>query len=113
MIRTSLNQKGSAHIVIIVILVIALLGVLGFVFWQNFMKSDTTKDASKVTDTQKSENKPNAETLVYHSDSIGIEFKYPKDWIKIECDSTYVENPQNQVYFGTTNKGLAIVDGKS
>lgn len=113
MIKTSLNQKGSAHVVIIVILVVALIGALGFVFWQNFMKNDTASNADKSVDTSKNENKPKDDALTYRNDVIGIEFTYPKDWIKVECDNTNVENPQNQVYFGTTNEGLAIVDGKS
>lgn len=56
MIKTSFNQKGSTHVVIILILVIALLGVLGFIFWQSFIhkeepvtKQETTIDTKKST----------------------------------------------------------------
>jgi hypothetical protein len=38
------SQTGSAHLVIIIILTVAVMGLLGFVFWQNFAqkKADTT-----------------------------------------------------------------------
>lgn len=114
MIKTSLRQNGSAHVAIIIILIAALLGTLGFIFWQNFVKkSDTTNiETSKSTDEGKDdEQKPGADTLVYRNDSIGIEFTYPKDWIKVECDDTYITDPQNRVYFGTNEAGLGIVKG--
>lgn len=42
------RQKGSAHVVIIIALIIVLLGILGFVFWQNFIqsKNSTTNSTS-------------------------------------------------------------------
>jgi hypothetical protein len=111
MIKSYSKQTGSAHIIIIVVLAVALLGTVGFVFWQNFTQS---KDTTGTVNVPKEENKQNADMLVYHSDPIGIEFTYPKDWIKVECDNTYPENnPLNKVYFGTTNEGLGIADGKS
>lgn len=39
MINKNLSQKGSSHIIIIVALVLTLVGVLGFVFWNNFIRS--------------------------------------------------------------------------
>lgn len=48
MISKNLLQKGSSHIVIIVVLGLALVGTLGFVFWNNFMRPepDTSNDDS-------------------------------------------------------------------
>ena len=41
------HEKGSAHVIIISILVAALLGALGFIFWQNFIKkADVSSNAS-------------------------------------------------------------------
>jgi Tfp pilus assembly protein PilE len=50
-------QKGSTfHIVIIVILVAAVLGLLGFVFWQNFMnKKDAQTKTSSTSVTKTSQ----------------------------------------------------------
>jgi hypothetical protein len=46
MISKNLLQKGGSHIVIIAVLGLALVGTLGFVFWNNFMRPepDTSKD---------------------------------------------------------------------
>ena len=48
------KQVGSAHIVIIVILAAAVIGLLGFVFWQNFIspKDVAKSEVSDTTDTQ-------------------------------------------------------------
>jgi hypothetical protein len=47
MIRNPQNQYGSAHVVVIIILVIAVLGLVGFVFWQNFIhKESMTKQSN-------------------------------------------------------------------
>lgn len=67
------NQSGSAHLVTIVILVVALLGVLGFVFWQNFSKSpeaSTQKDETTSTKFSKS----------YTSELGFFSIQYPDDW---------------------------------
>lgn len=50
--RATQKQSGGAHVIIVVILIIALLGVLGFVFWQNFInKSASDTQASSETQT--------------------------------------------------------------
>lgn len=113
MIKNSSKETGSAHVVIIVILIVAIIGALGFVVWKNFLDTPDSSNTSKSVVTPKNEETSKEDTLTYRSEAIGIEFKYPKDWIKVECDNTYVEDPQNRVYFGTTNEGLAIVDGES
>jgi hypothetical protein len=46
------KQTGSAHTVIIIVLVLALLGVLGFVFWQNFVNKPATKTAGASSTSQ-------------------------------------------------------------
>lgn len=60
------KQSGSAHSAVVVILVFLILGLLGFVFWQNFNNtevkthnnSQTNKsdDNSSVSDSQKDVN---------------------------------------------------------
>lgn len=59
MINKALSQKGSTHVVIIVILIAALVGVLGFVFWQNFINKSTpvNNDTAKVESKQKNTSK--------------------------------------------------------
>lgn len=112
MIKNSKKQNGSAHVVIIIILVVALICALGFVFWQNFIKSDSTKEITNSgSETSKDQVGQTVEMLSYSNETIGVKFDYPKNWVKVECDSTYVENPQNIAYFGTNNYGVGIVEG--
>jgi hypothetical protein len=51
----SRNQTGSAHVVVIVILAVVVLGLVGYVFWNNFLKAkpSTSKTASATTSTSK------------------------------------------------------------
>jgi len=110
MIKNSLKQSRNAHVVIIIILVV-VLGLLGFVFWQNLIKSDNTQPTTNNTpETSLDQEDQNSDSLSYSSKVIGIKFDYTKDWVKLECDTKYVENPQNTVYFGTNNYGVGIVD---
>lgn len=48
------KQQGSARVVIILTLIVALLGILGFIFWQNFMQSDHADTADRATKTDSS-----------------------------------------------------------
>ncbi len=59
MINKNLSQKGSAHVVIVVILVVALLGVLGFVFWQNFINKSSSTDIDSTQNQPKTSNTNN------------------------------------------------------
>ncbi len=53
------SQTGSAHVIIIV-LIVALLGVLGFVFWQNFMNKPASTQTSAA---QTAPQTPTGKTL--------------------------------------------------
>lgn len=48
-------QKGSVHMVAILGLIVALIVALGFTFWQNFMRADSSNNQQPVS---KSEVKP-------------------------------------------------------
>lgn len=72
MIKNSLRQTGSAHVVIIIIVVTALLGILGYVAWSNFI---TPKN--EVVNVDETENNPQVE-VEYRSIKInGLSFRYP------------------------------------
>lgn len=98
MINKTLSQKGSAHTVIIVILVIALLGMLGFVFWQNFVdkKPVAKNDESSMTEDNKSQPKDEYEGWkTYTSTRDGYSIRYPSDWLAINetsNDGPYIRN---------------------
>jgi type II secretory pathway pseudopilin PulG len=81
MIKNSLNQKGGAHVVIIVILLIALLGTLGFVFWQSFINKESTDaatDQKQATSQLAEEDKDLDEGYLVLKDW-GIKFKLLTD----------------------------------
>lgn len=111
MIKNSQRQNGSAHIAIAIILVVAVIGLLSFVFWQNFIKSDDTQQTAKNTsETTLDQENRNIDSRSYSNKVIGIKLDYTKDWVKLECNTADVENAQNIVYFGTNNYGVGVVD---
>jgi Tfp pilus assembly protein PilE len=76
------SQTGSAHVVIIIILVVAVLGLLGFVFWQNFIqKKDTTPAVTTTTKTADTTNSPAATTKTYKNTDLGFSVAYPTGWV--------------------------------
>lgn len=84
------KQSGFAHLMVItVILAVAVVGLLGFVFWQNFVqvKSSNSKkiDNSKVTDKADSENNDPSQIALTEiafdqNGGSGLALKYPKTW---------------------------------
>jgi hypothetical protein len=92
------KQRGSiVHIAIVIILVIAILGVLGFIFWHNFLdkKTTTPTTAQSTSTTQTADTK----TLVASQtlDGYTLTFNYPSTWKKTDKgfedpDSTVLVN---------------------
>jgi len=82
------SQAGSTHIVIIVIFVVALIGTLGFIFWNNFLKetsvTNTATDNSQATKTEDKKEiakDPYDGWKTYTSITpSNLSFKYPSDW---------------------------------
>lgn len=97
MINKTFLQKGSAHVVIIIILVIALLGVLGFVFWQNFIDTKPVANNSEnsKTDTDSQSTDAYKDWKTYTSTRDGYSIKYPSDWLVVSetsDDGPYIRN---------------------
>ena len=46
------TQSGSVHVIIIATLVIAVIGLLGFVFWQNFIQTDESTTTKTITTSE-------------------------------------------------------------
>lgn len=74
------SQTGSAHAVIIIVLVIALLGVLGFVFWNNFLKKEPAAQTEPTPTAREfcsdGENTTATEGI-FCSQEMGIKFDVP------------------------------------
>jgi hypothetical protein len=89
-VNTSKKESGSAHLIIIVILAIAVIGLLGYVFWQNVSKkaSNTKSDATSLTtSTTKQAKSDTSQPVISTTQSFaggfgfsGVAFNYPKDW---------------------------------
>lgn len=62
--KHSINQqKGSAHVVLVIVLVLALLTALGWIFWQNFIyKEPVRKDTDLVVVEENDATKPTEQT---------------------------------------------------
>ena len=103
MIKNSQRQTGSAHVVIIIILVITVLGLLGFVFWQNFLNKESLVNNSgdnTPTATPVESNDPYKGWKLYESNRDGYSIKYPSNWFlaaETEGDGPYIRNfdPEN------------------
>jgi len=73
------TQKGSAHLVIIVVLILVIISAVGFIFWQNFIKKDTT--TMPISTRGMSSSKVGSATYkTYTTDVYGISFQYPESW---------------------------------
>lgn len=85
-------QSGSAHVIIIIVLVVAVLGLLGFVLWQNVFNKppvSTTPTNSTVSDDTEEGWK------TYTSSRDGYSIEYPSEWIVIpesDGDGPYIRN---------------------
>jgi cytoskeletal protein RodZ len=98
MIKHSDNQTGSAHVVVIIILVVVVLGLLGFVFWQNFIQKEESASSTQVTTTTStpvdSEN-PYKGWKIYESKRDGYTISYPANWYvtaETEGDGPYIRS---------------------
>jgi cytoskeletal protein RodZ len=87
------SEQGSAHIVIIIILILVIIGLLGFVFWQNFIAKDAngstpkneTQATSKQTNSASEQTPaPTSKTFTYAGNTANavapFSFQYPLDW---------------------------------
>jgi hypothetical protein len=111
MIKTSLHQKGSAHIVII-ILVVTIAGVLGFVFWQKFIQSPPDTQVSQGKPPEKVDPLCAGDAIeqdgIFCSKSIGVKFKIPEVFVgKFQKKENY------DVYQGPMESAKGNLDGKS
>ncbi|MDB5167187.1 MAG: hypothetical protein JWN26_332 [Candidatus Saccharibacteria bacterium] len=81
-------QIGSVHLVIVIVLIAVVLGLLGFAFWNNFIKkTDTTSKVTPVSSSTKAA--PNdITTKKFISQKYGISFAYPSNWIVSERVNT-------------------------
>ena len=62
--KSQIKEQGSiAHITIVIVLVVALLSALGFIFWQNFLRSGSSDMSTGKNGTSQSAQKDNVEIV--------------------------------------------------
>jgi hypothetical protein len=85
--KTRIKEQGSAtHLAIVVTLVVVIIGLLGFVFWQNFLNKEA-KDGPKTSASQTTEVETSTLPESYTSDYGMFSLRYPADW-KLATDVT-------------------------
>ena len=91
------HTNGSVFVVIIVTLAIAIIGVLGFVLWQNVTNNESVQvNTEKKSATAPVElNDPYEGWKLYSSSRDGYSIKYPSSWFftpETEGDGPYIRN---------------------
>lgn len=89
------SQTGSAHAVIIIVVIVALAGMLGFIFWNNFLKEKPKNDTNSQTSQTEAEKPadPYSGWKTYETIApSGLSFKYPSDWEFTPPTKEFVNN---------------------
>ena len=112
--KTTQKQSGSAHVIIIVVLALVIAGLLGFVFWQNFIvKKDDGKSVTQQstgTGTEKTETK-GEDNLTYKGSD--FTFQYPKSGWTIK-ETSYNDGTNRTTELATDNyslTGMGVASG--
>lgn len=96
------HQKGSVHIGISIVLIVVVLGLIGFIFWQNFVRN---KDDGTNTAVSGSQNVGIASTLTQTKSitqsGATFSFNYPQSWTIKETDANEgtVSSADGSVYY--------------
>jgi len=74
------KTQGSTFVILIIILLVAILGVLGYVVWNNFSQSDSAT-SNQTPGSIKTESKPAVNLdQKYTLPGEKLTFSYPKSW---------------------------------
>lgn len=100
-------QRGNAHVVIIIILAVAIVGLLGFVFWQNFLNkpAETPNEGTALQEDG---------TQTFSAQKLGITFEYPSGYTVTEnyddVDETIPKGEDlHTITIGLYNKDKVLV----
>lgn len=88
--RRIVRQQGSAHIIIIIVLVLVfcIIGLLGFVLWQNFFSGKTASTSNSTTQSATATDSTSDLSETYTS-SVGLfSIHYPTSWALATGDSS-------------------------
>lgn len=88
-------QSGFAHLgIITVILAVAVVGLLGFVFYQNFIANAKKDKVVHTNSTLKNDTNKSVKYNTYKDDIFdGVSFKYLSNWSISEPDTPMADDP--------------------
>ena len=104
------KQKGSAHVAIVIVLIVALLGALGFIFWQNFIRNEPATKKTEAVNIKSSDSDKVADSnssTLYENDIYSFEY-LSDDW-RVDEDSYDVDNPNDKTPVARTENYKAAV----
>lgn len=108
------KQYGSAHVIIIAALIIVLVGILSFVFWQNFMTQKTPETTQ--TDNSTTENPaPSVALKVARIDSsypVQFSWRYPENWtmsVKGDPPKSHTDSTDQTITITSPSKDYEVV----
>ncbi len=112
MINNSFGQKGNAHVVIIIILVLAIIGVLGFIAWQNFLAPKDVQPTAQVSVNQTKESDCESGDIekdgTFCSEEMGIKLKVPAVF-----DGKFEKTDNYEIFKGTVDYTTRTSAGNS
>lgn len=98
------NQRGSIHFILLAIVVIVIIGAIGFLFWNNFIKHDQ-KAATVQGVPSNSESASNQNIELMNKADEFLDTKYC-DQIKGSINYT---NPNENRHTGGISGGVAVI----
>lgn len=105
-----IKQEGSTHIILVIVAVVLVIGVLGFVYWNNSTKDEqrtaVTQEAVVETEDVDTQEVENAMYVTYNGG--GLVFEYPsKGWIEADkLDNETLARIQTTDYLEAISLGL-------
>lgn len=96
--QSNKSQIGSIHAIVIILIVLTLIGAVGFVFWNNFLKETSmNEEMSDSSQSTRAEDKEGVAKDPYDGwstqtsiTSSGLSFKYPPEWDFTPADKEFV-----------------------
>ncbi len=78
------KQKGSLEIIGVIVVVLLLVGGIGFIAWNNFVKKDATESVVKETEKEEVKEAREYKTVeIADSFPVKLSTRYPADWTLI------------------------------
>lgn len=105
------KESGSAHVILISLLIIIILGLLGFVFWQNYVQKKPVSSVDTASQVANSSKAKDSQGTSRNNDYITLSdwgVKFNKSQLKSEVVVTKVSDEFGNFYDFTTKRVQAI-----